>query len=163
MEEKSNQIQSSETQSQEFIDLTNAEVTEKANEVWNRVKESPVTVEELDRLVPMGTEVLKGLVGIITKEIESGTKQYEKFADFVRTNQAIILKMLENGNLSSQERIEIIRKLSELSNKIADTQVVSTIEIEKTKRWGIATICVTALAAIATVAIGIVISRDAES
>lgn len=136
MEEKINQTQSSETESQEYIDLADAEVmTQKADEVWSRVKESPVTVEELDKLVPMSNEFLKGLVGIIAKEIESGEKQHAVNADLLRANQEIILKLLEKGTLTSQERIEIIRKLSELSSVIAKGDNERDRRHENTKRF----------------------------
>lgn len=158
MEEKNTKVQSFENQSQGCIDLTNAEVmTEKADEVWTRVKKSSVTVEELDKLVPMSNEFLKGLVGIITKEIESGETQHAEYADLVRANQAIILKMLENGSLSSQERIEIIRNLSELSSKIAEIQDKSDKRHAENKRLGI--VCGAAVMALTVIAGIVVINR----
>ena len=122
---------------------------EQAENVWKQIQKSPMSPDELDKIIPMNADFFKGLMEITNKQIESDDRQYKDYIVLIQASQNIIVEALKDGRVTSEERIEIIKVLSTLSTNIAEIEKNRKREDGKTKRtFGIIGAAFAAIAAI---------------
>lgn len=151
------------SKSQEYVNscdneenASNADVMVKqAQDVWKIIQKQPMPTEVLDKLIPANAEFFKGLIDVINKQLDSDDNQYKDYVSLMRASQAIIGEALKDGQISKEERIEIIKVLAELNHNLAEVEINRKKQDGRTKR--VFGICGAAFAAIAA----IVVDREA--
>ncbi len=114
---------------------TNTQIaTKQAEEVWQQLKEQPMSLAELDKIIPMNTEFFNGLIGVINKQIESDDNSYSKYVSLMQASQTIITDALKDDRISAEERIAILNVLAELNRSLTEVVKIDRTESGKTKR-----------------------------
>ena len=117
---------------------TNAQMVEQAQGVWNQITHSNMTPDALDKLIPMSTDFFKALLDVFVKESEQDTELHREYRDMMKSTKDVIVDALSDGVITTAERIEILKLLSEYSRQLSGVEKIRIKESGKTKRTAIA-------------------------
>lgn len=116
---------------------TDAQMVEQAQGVWNQITHSNMTPDALDKLIPMGTEFFKALLDVVVKESETSTELHREYRDMMKSTKDVIVHALSDGVITTSERIEILKVLSDYSRQLSDVEKERIKQSEGTKRTGL--------------------------
>lgn len=128
------------------------QMVEQAQQVWDKMKNTPMSVEALDKLIPMGTDFFKSMLDVFVKESEQDAELHREYLEMMKSTKVVIADALSDGVITSSERIEILKCLSEYSRQLSAVETERIIQSGKTKRTTIAGAGL--LAAIVAIVIG---------
>lgn len=116
---------------------TDAQMVEQAQGVWNQITHSNMTPDALDKLIPMGTDFFKALLDVVVKESETSTELHREYREMMKSTKDVIVDALSDGVITTSERIEILKVLSDYSRQLSDVEKVRIKQSEGTKRTGL--------------------------
>lgn len=129
------------------IKLDGSTVNEQVNNFMSLLKDKTISVEELERLIPLNIEFVKGLLDVIQKETEADKEGYASYLQVMNNMIDHLRKICEGQSLSSEERKQILDYIYKLGEMIKEVEL--NRENNHTKRVGV--LAILAAAAIVTV------------
>ena len=104
------------------IKLEGKTVNEQVNNFISILKDKTISVEELQHLIPLNTEFVKGLLDVIQKEVETNKEEYASYLQVMNNIIDSMRKICEGQNISSEERKAILGYMLEMGKIINEVE-----------------------------------------
>lgn len=128
-------------------------INEQVNSFMSILKDKTISVEELEHLIPLNTEFVKGLLDVIQKEIEADEKGYSSYLQVMNNIIDSLRKICEGQNISSEERKEILAYMLEIG------KIIKEVELSRNNNKTKIIVSLSILAALVLVISGILIGK----
>lgn len=128
-------------------------INEQVNSFMSILKDKTISVEELEHLIPLNTEFVKGLLDVIQKEIEADEKGYSSYLQVMNNIIDSLRKICEGQNISSEERKEILAYMLEIG------KIIKEVELSRNNNKTKIIVYLSILAALVLVILGIFIGK----
>ena len=92
------------------------------------LKDKSVSAEALEKMMPLSTDFIKGLIGGIQKVVDSDREGYASYLQTVDTIIACLKKICEDDKITPEERKQIMDYMVKLA------AIIGTVEENHSKR-----------------------------
>lgn len=106
-----------------YISQLSGSLNEQAKQLLDILKTQQLSVEELDKLVPMGTDFVKEFCSVLREQVLSEKESHKISVGVFETVMSKLADSLGNKDLDKDERKQILETISDLGNKLRDLQI----------------------------------------
>ena len=125
---------------------------EKASQFWEIIKTRKLSPKELEKLTPIATSFFQELTVVVKTQIESDEVGYKEYQTTMRSLLDMLSGCLKDGQIDKEERLAIIKLISDINHQMADVQKNKDDNSTGFKKFLAA--CVTVIVGIIVVAAG---------
>lgn len=98
----------------------NGTINEQAQQLWEVLKTKELSIEALDKVVPMSNEFLKEFASVLHKEIASLSESHNLTLKIYEKSIDKLLSPIDQKDISSEERAQILECVKNLSDDLKE-------------------------------------------